>query len=297
MSSAYGGGASVKRFILPAVWGFSVIALSAAIVAGAGCNGEKKEEAQNEERPSSVSKETGSKSEKTEEVAAKATKQWDPALGTVTIEGVVKFTGKAPKRKPIDMGGKPECAAHAANKPLDETVIVNPDGTLKNVFVYVRKGVDEWIFPVPSEPAVIEQKGCTFTPHVLGVRAGQKLLVRNGDSCAHNVRAAPSSGENAPFNFTQTSLGAEDVKTFAHRDIFVRVNCDIHGWMSANIGVVENPYFAITGDDGKFVLKNLPKGDFTIEARHEEFGRKTISVSASDKETKHIEFEFSKKGS
>ncbi len=292
----------MNKVILRAVWGFSVVALSAAMVTGLGCNdSEKKDEGASEERHESASKDNGSKSdkadksEKTEEIVAKATKQWDPALGTVTIKGVVKFNGKAPKRKPIDMGGKPECAAHAANKPLDETIIVNADGSLKNVFVYVRKGVDEWIFPIPETPAVIEQKGCMFTPHVLGVRAGQKLMVRNGDSCAHNVRAAPSSGENAPFNFTQTRFGAEDVKTFNHRDVFVKVNCDIHGWMGANIGVVENPFFAITGDDGKFELKGLPKGEYTIEARHEEFGRKTQSISAADKETKEIAFEFSKK--
>jgi plastocyanin len=289
----------VNKVILRAIWGFSVIALSAAMVTGVGCNDKEKEEAKSEERHDSASKDKGSesKSDKTEEVVAKATKQWDAALGTVTIKGVVKFSGKAPKRKPIDMGGKPECAAHAAQKPLDETVIVNPDGTLKNVFVYVRKGVDEWIFPIPEEPALIEQKGCTFVPHVLGVRAGQKLMVRNADSCAHNVRAAPSSGENAGFNFTQTRLGAEDLKTFNHRDVFVKVNCDIHGWMGANIGVVENPFFAITGEDGKFELKGLPKGEFTIEARHEEYGRKTQTVTAGDKETKVIEFEFSKKGS
>jgi plastocyanin len=234
-----------------------------------------------------------SKSDET--TTAKATKPWDPAAGTASINGLVKYLGKAPKRRPIDMGGKPECAAHKSDQVLDESIIVGADGAMKNVFVYVRKGVEEWSFPVPTEAVELSQKGCMFHPHVVGVRVGQPVKVKNDDTFAHNVRSTPTSLRNAAFNFMQATGGKEDIVKFQARDVMVRIGCDLHGWMRANIGVVDNPFFAITGDDGKFSLKGLPKGEYTIEAVHEELGRHTQTVRVGDKETKEITFEFSKK--
>jgi plastocyanin len=237
----------------------------------------------------------GTASSPVEAPPAKATKPWDASKGTATITGVVKYVGKAPKRRPVDMGGKAECAAHQTEPALDESIIVNADGQMKNVFVYVRKGAEEWIFPVPTEPVVLSQKGCTFHPHVVGVRVGQPLSVRNNDPCSHNVHCTPRNTMNSSFNFTQTAQAKEDTRQFAAREVFVRIGCDIHGWMRANIAVVDNPFFAITGDDGKFELKNLPPGEYQIEAVQEELGRKSQTVKVGDKESKTISFEFSKK--
>jgi len=267
-------------------------AMAVMISIALGCNGESKDDKRSDYSvPGAV--EPKPDGDKKAEVK-KPTKPWDPALGTATVKGQVKFNGKAPKRRPIDMAGKPECAACQKDKTLDESIIVNADGFMQNVFVYVRSGVEEYVFPVPKEAVFLDQNCCKFTPHVVGVRVGQPLKIRNSDGFSHNVRSTPRSVKNRAFNFMQTTQGKEDIVEFHALDVFVKLKCDLHGWMGANVGVVENPYFAITDADGRFEIKNLPKGEFTIEARHEELGSKTVNVKLADKESKDISFEFEK---
>ena len=215
-------------------------------------------------------------------------KPWDPALGTATVRGVVKFSGKPPRQRPIDMAAKPECMKIHSEPVLDESIIVNPDGTLKNAFVWVKRGLQGWEFPVPTEPAVLDQKGCMFHPHVMGVQVRQKINIRNDDTFGHNVHSLPAV--NTSFNFTQGTQGQEDPVEFTRREVLVKFKCDIHGWMSSYLGVVDHPFFAVTSEDGKFELKNLPPGDFTIEAKHEELPAKSVTVTLADQESKDIEF-------
>ncbi|MBI4583915.1 MAG: carboxypeptidase regulatory-like domain-containing protein [Planctomycetes bacterium] len=222
--------------------------------------------------------------------AAGPQKAWDPALGTATVRGAVKFSGAAPPRRPIDMGSEAKCKEFHQEPPLSETIIVNSNGTLKNVFVWVRKGLEGWKFPVPTTPVFLNQKNCTYMPHVQGVQVKQPLIIRNSDPFLHNVHSLPV--RNRPINFGQAKQGMESTQQFTRAEVMVKFKCDVHGWMGAHIGAVDHPYFAITGDDGAFELKNLPPGVYTIEAWHETYKTQTVDVKVGANETKEIGFTF-----
>jgi plastocyanin len=217
---------------------------------------------------------------------------WNPAMGTATVTGTVRFDGKPPRRRPVQMGAEPACAEHHKTPPVSETVIVNADGTLRNVFVVIKKGLQGWKFPVPSEPVVLDQVGCTYVPHVFGVRTGQTVNIRNSDGVEHNVHLF--SKRNGRLNFAQTK-GASRDHVFKRQEVMVQLKCDIHGWMKSWAGVVKHPFFAVTADGGTFELKGLPPGDYEVEAWHEKYGSQTGKVTVGDNETKTVDFTFSKK--
>ena len=224
-------------------------------------------------------------------------KPWDPALGTATISGIVKFDGKKPRMRPIDMAGADaKCAeAHGGKRLKPETVVVNDNGTLRNVFVWVKSGVEGWSFPMPEGDALLDQKGCMYFPHVQGMRQGQSLSIKTSDPTAHNVHGYAKV--NRPFNRSQPA-GASDVSIRMRRDEAsppMKVKCDIHPWMNAFVAVVEHPYFSVTGDDGAFKLENLPPGTYTIEAWHEKYEVMEQTVTIGDNETKTLEFTYPKK--
>ena len=225
------------------------------------------------------------------DAAPKGDKQaWDDSMGTATIKGVVKLTGEAPKRRPIDMAGKAECAKLHSDAVLDESTIVDANGALKNVLVWVKRGLGDYEYPLPTEPAVINQKGCMFTPHVMAMRLGQELAIRNSDAFAHNVHALPK--RNDSFNFTQGEPGREDKRLFSRAETMIYFKCDIHGWMSSYISVIDHPFYVVTGDDGTFELPKLPPGEYTIEAEHEALGKKNTKVTVADGDSQEIEFSF-----
>ncbi|MFQ5506177.1 MAG: carboxypeptidase regulatory-like domain-containing protein [Planctomycetota bacterium] len=221
---------------------------------------------------------------------SRAQRTWDAALATATISGVVKLEGTPPPRRPIDMSQEAHCAEHQEGEVLSEDVIVNPDGTLRNVFVWIKEGLGGYKFPVPEEPVVLDQLNCQYVPHVVGVRAKQELKIHNSDPVMHNIRATPK--RNKKFNFSQHSKGQEDSRTFPRREIPIKVKCDVHGWMGAYLCVVENPFFQVTGDGGIFELGKLPPGTYTVAAWHELYGEKTRSLTVGDTETKKVEFRF-----
>jgi len=223
-------------------------------------------------------------------------KPWDPAVGTATITGSVKFTGKKPRSRPIDMAGADEkCAeAHGGKRLKPDTVILNDNGTLRNVFVWVKSGVEGWSFPMPEGDAMLDQKGCMYSPHVQGMRKGQSLSIKTSDPTAHNVHGYAKV--NRPFNRSQPA-GAANVTIKMKRDEAsppMKVKCDIHPWMNAYVAVVEHPYFSVTGDAGSFKLENLPPGTYTIEAWHEKYEVMEQTVTIGDKETKTVEFAYPK---
>ncbi len=221
-------------------------------------------------------------------------KPWDPALGTATVMGTVKFNGKAPRMRPIDMAGADEkCAEiYAGERQLPQTVLVNGNGTLRNVFVWVKTGIDGWSFPMPEGDALLDQRGCRYHPHVQGMRTGQSLTVRTSDPTAHNVHCFGKA--NRPFNRSQPA-GAGDIAIRMRRDEAsppMKVKCDIHPWMNSYVAVVDHPYFAVTGDDGSFELPNLPPGTYTIEAWHERHETLEQTVTLGDNETQAVEFSY-----
>ena len=214
----------------------------------------------------------------------KAAAPIDPATAA-TITGTVKFDGKAPKAQKIDMSQDPAC------KGGNETETVEADGgNLANVFVYVKDGLGDRTFDPPSTPAKLDQQGCRYHPHVLGVMAGQTVEIINSDKTTHNIH--PSPKDNKEWNESQPPSGAPIDKTFARQEVLIPVKCNQHPWMKMYIGVVKNPFFAVTDKSGKFELKGLPPGTYTVTAVHEKFGSQDTKVTVGAKESKAADFTF-----
>lgn len=207
------------------------------------------------------------------------------------IRGVVKFTGTKPKMRVIDMDQEPECAhLHKDGKVMDEDVVVNKNGTLANVFVYLKSGLEGKEFEVPAEPVVINQKGCWFEPRVLGMQTGQALKVTNSDPVTHNIH--PMAKLNREWNHSQ---GPEDPplsRKFVREEVMIRVKCNVHSWMRAWVGVLPHPYFAVTGADGSFEIRNVPPGQYTLAAWQERYGTEEQPVTLAASGRGDVTFTF-----
>jgi len=213
-------------------------------------------------------------------------------LGSASISGTVAFTGDAPARKRIRQD--PECVDLNAEPVQTEAVIVNENGSLRNVFVYVKEGLEGHSFQAPSEAVVFDQRGCMYAPHVFGIQTGQTLKILNSDPLLHNIHALPKT--NRGFNFGMPKKGDERERTFMTQEVMFKIKCDVHPWMGAWAGVLEHPYFAVTGDDGSFSIEGLPAGSYVLEAWHEEFGTQTLSLTVGDGEAVTGEFAFESAG-
>ena len=207
------------------------------------------------------------------------------------VSGRVTFTGTPAAAEPIDMAEEAVCSAKHSTPPMSETAMVGADGGLANVFVYVKTGpVTTMQFPTPGEQVVLDQNGCLYAPHVMGLQAGQELLVRNSDDVLHNINATPT--ENRPFNRSQPQAGMEFTTSFDAPEVMIPVRCDVHGWMEAYIGVTSHPYHAVTSADGSFSLPNLPPGDYEVEAWHEVYGTLTQTVTVPASGAAEVTFAF-----
>ncbi|MBV9079682.1 MAG: carboxypeptidase regulatory-like domain-containing protein [Elusimicrobia bacterium] len=214
----------------------------------------------------------------------------DPATAG-SISGTVKFTGAAPKMPKINMSADAYCKTQHTTDVFSPEVVVNPNNTLKWVYVYVKSGLPaDMKFPAPTTAAVFDQNGCMYNPHVLAVQAGQQITIRNSDGVLHNIDVRPAA--NQGFNVGQPVKGMETQKSFTTPEVMIPVKCDVHPWMAAFIGVQNHPYAAVTDDNGAFSLANLPPGTYTLEAWHEKYGTATQEVTVGPKETKTVEFEF-----
>ena len=222
--------------------------------------------------------------------AAPSGQRVDPVTAG-TITGVISLSAAAPANEAIRMNADPICVKQAPGTQAQETFIVGPDGkTLGNVFVYVKDGLGNYVFDAPSAPVVLDQKGCRYSPHVFGIRVGQPLEVINSDPTLHNIHAVPKN--NKEFNTGQPMQGMKYNATFTAREVMVPFKCDVHGWMNAYAGVLPHPLFSTTGPDGKFEIKGVPPGTYTIEAWHERLGPMTQSVTVAASETKDVPFTF-----
>lgn len=200
------------------------------------------------------------------------------------ITGLVKLDGKAPKLPNINFEAEKSCHAHHKDSPVPlETIIVSDDGMIKNAFVYITKGAKDWTFDVPKDPIEIVQENCIYKPHIVGMIAGQSIKVANKDAFLHNIHSLPK--ENKEFNFGQANVG-EDVlsgdKTFTKQEVMIKVKCDIHDWMGAWVGVRSNPFFSVTGDDGRFTIEGVPAGKYDLIAWHEFYGNKDAVPKATE---------------
>ena len=211
------------------------------------------------------------------------------AMGTASISGTISFAGEAPARTPVRM--KPECMDERDSAPLAESAVVHESGGLMSVFVHVTAGLtDGYSYPAPSEPAVLDQDGCQYVPHVMGVQTGQTIRIENGDPFQHNIHPVPEV--NRGFNESTPNEGDYLEKSFLVPEVMVSVKCDVHSWMQAYIGVQDHPYFSVSDEGGMFSIEGLPAGDYTIDAWHEEFGSQQMQVTVGDGEAATADFFF-----
>jgi plastocyanin len=255
-----------------------VLSLCAALLLMAGCSGEKKTE-ETAEQPAAT--------------AQKAPTPIDQAtVGEIT--GKVGFEGTKPKLARIMMDFDPSCVKKHSGPVYAEDHEVNSNGTLPNVFVYVKSGAEKYTFATPAEPVTLDQDGCMYKPHVLGIMVGQTFKVISSDATTHNVHAMPR--DNAEWNLSQPPGAAPIEKTFARPEIMIPIMCNQHPWMKAYVGVVSNPFYAVTGDDGTFTIQGLPPGTYTIEAWSALGGREGQTqdqqVTLAPKESKKVDFTF-----
>jgi plastocyanin len=199
--------------------------------------------------------------------------------GDASITGKVIFEGTPPPRRPVSMDATPACARQHEKAQLSEEVIVNENGTLRNVFVYVKEGLPAGQWPVPTTPVTIDQKGCVYKPHVIGVMVNQDVEFLNSDPTNHNIHPLPRL--NREWNESQPPQGEPKLKPFPKAEIGIPVKCNVHPWMRVYVNVVEHPFHAVTGEDGSFTLKGLPPGEYTLEAWHERYGTQEIKVTAA----------------
>ncbi|RPH35698.1 MAG: hypothetical protein EHM91_16885, partial [Planctomycetota bacterium] len=205
-----------------------------------------------------------------------------------TLTGSLKIKGEIPKRRKISSNADPKCAAvHGGDGIFSEEVVADAAGNVQWGFVYVKDGLGELKVTPPKTPVIVEQRGCRFVPHVTGVMIGQDLMFRNQDPLMHIVHVSPR--QNKEFGFSQAKVGEERAKQFTAKET-IRLFCDVHPWMVAWIVVLDHPFYAVTGADGKYKIKDLPPGKYTIEAWHESYKAVTQELEVKGKEAKTANF-------
>jgi len=206
-------------------------------------------------------------------------------VGTVTYEGTV------PNLRPVKMDADPGCAKKHSTPLKSEMLVLGEGNTMGNIFVRVKSGLAKNDYPAPGETVTIDQDGCRYVPHVVGVMKGQKIKILNSDGLLHNVHALPKV--NKSFNMAMPGTRTEAEVVFDQEEDMFKIKCDVHPWMGAFVQVMSHPFFDVTATDGKFEIGNLPPGTYEIEAWHEKLKTKTASVTISGDEAQTVDFAFS----
>ena len=209
--------------------------------------------------------------------------------GNGTIAGKVTFEGTVPPAEKIKLSADPKCV-EMHKEGMEKQPIKVKDGGLADVYVYVKSGLPPGNYPPPAEPAVIDQKGCNYTPHIVTMQAGQALKIKNDDDTLHNIHPRPTV--NAEFNIGQPRKGMESTKTFDKKEVMIPVGCDVHPWMRSYISVLDNPFFAVTDEDGKYEIKGLPAGEYEVEAVHEKLKSQTGKITVKDGEKATLDLSY-----
>ncbi len=212
------------------------------------------------------------------------------AQTTGTVKGKVFFEGEAPVPAKIPIRGNPECAVfHKEGSVLSEELLVH-DGGLQNVFIYIKEGLEGQKFEPPSQSVTIGNKHCVYVPHVLGVQVNQPVVLLNEDPTLHNIHSYSKNQKN--WNLGLPFQGMKQTKKFSNPEVMVTLKCDVHPWMVGYVGVLSHPYFAVSGEDGSFEIKNLPVSEYVIEAWHEKLGTQSQTVRVEPTKTTEVQFKF-----
>ncbi|MDX1632634.1 MAG: carboxypeptidase regulatory-like domain-containing protein [Thermoanaerobaculia bacterium] len=268
-------------------WTKVLMAVGLAGILTLGCGGGAEEAPESAEAPA-VSEEPG----ETRSQAPTPTREQAPT-GTARITGHVTYDGPIPDLKPISMDADPACE-EKHDEPVQPNVLVlgEDEESLGNVFVKVTSGLPDARWPVPEEPVVIDQEGCQYTPHVVGVMAGQPLQFENSDGLLHNVHALPD--KNREFNIGMPAERTTAQETLESPEDMFRVKCDVHPWMNAWVAVMSHPYFDTTGPDGDFEISGLPPGTYEIQVWHEKLGTRTAEVTVEEGGEATTDFTFTR---
>ena len=212
----------------------------------------------------------------------------DPAT-TGAVRGVVTFAGTPPEQTKLRIAGDATCAA-AHDGPVPAGDVLVADGKVENAFVYVKSGLESFVFELPKEPVTIDQRGCLYDPHVLGAQTGQEIRFLNSDATLHNVHTSPKNSRGS--NFGMSRAGTERSIRIAKPEVMVLVKCDVHPWMKAFIGVLDHPFFAKSAADGSFSLEGIPAGEYVVGVWHERLGTKEAKITIAAGETVEAVFEL-----
>jgi len=217
---------------------------------------------------------------------------WPGVAFAATVTGSVIFDGKVPALKPLAMDAEPVCHKMHAGKPVANDMLVLGSGnTMGNIMVWVSKGLPAGkTWPAPKTPVVLDQKGCIYMPHVMGIMVGQPYRILNSDGILHNIHTLPKI--NPMLNRGQPATVKEMTTSFPKPENMFQVKCDVHPWMSAYIGVFTHPFFSVTSTDGKFTIEGLDAGTYEITAWHERMGTQTASVTVGANDTRTQNFKF-----
>ena len=257
---------------------FLLLSLAALVVLVAACSSEKKTE-ETAEQPAATTAASG------------GTTPIDQAtVGEVT--GKVTFDGAKPKQARIMMDQDPVCGKKHSGPVFAEDNAVNDNGTLPNVFIFVKSGAEKYAIPVPTESVTLDQDGCMYKPHVLALMVGQPLTIKNSDGTNHNVHAIPNA--NREWNESQPPGSPDKIASFPRQEIMLPIKCNIHPWMHGWHVVVKGPY-AITDENGNFTIKNVPPGSYTVTAWQEEYGTQTAKVTVAAGQPAKADFTFKAK--
>ncbi len=210
-----------------------------------------------------------------------------------TISGVVRFDGQPPARIPIDMSADPACNLPNLTNLTEQIIVTNQ--YLANVYIYIKSGAPSYT-AIPMAPSVpLNQKGCRFSPHVIAVQQGGSVIFSNSDATVHNVHTIPDQPGNPSLDISEPANSASRTQVFSTPEVMLPVRCNNHPWMSAFINVAPNPWFAITGPDGKFTITGVPPGTYTLAAVHEKLGEKDVQITVPAKSAAQASFTFTAK--
>lgn len=210
-----------------------------------------------------------------------------------TIQGTIHYAGTPPKPILIDMSQDPGCAFGPPN--YTEGYVVH-DGGFANVFVYLKSGLGKREYAPPSQAVVIDQKGCRYVPHVVGVMAGQPVEFINSDPTMHNVHMMPTVEGNQTVDISQPPGHEKDSRTFAEPEPMIPVRCNNHPWMQGFVNVAANPFYAVSDATGHYVIRGVPPGTYTLAADQENMGEKTVTVKVGPKQTVTQDFTYAAAG-
>ncbi|HMF55013.1 MAG TPA: carboxypeptidase regulatory-like domain-containing protein [Pyrinomonadaceae bacterium] len=229
-----------------------------------------------------------------------AANRWKPKGNEGTIKGTIALNGQAPANPKPDLSADAYCASKSPGLTTEEIMANN--GHLANVFVYIKSGttadgqnIDSLSFDTPTDAVTLDQNGCHYRPHVLGVMVNQKINITSSDQTTHNIHFMPK--QNQDWNQSQPAGAAALTHSFSRSEVMIPVKCNQHPWMKANVAVMKHPFFAVSGDDGTYTIKGVPPGTYTVVAWQEKLGEQTLgTVKVDANGTATADFSFNAAG-